>query len=46
MESLTNWLAKPFNVDQDALRWFLFVGLIVIALVLWGTILRDIRGVL
>lgn len=45
MESLTNWLSRPFNQDQNAWHWFLFVGLIVIALVLWGTILRDVRGV-
>jgi hypothetical protein len=45
MESLTTWLAKPFNQDQSAFKWFLFIGLIVVALLLWGQILKDIREV-
>ena len=45
MEGLTQWLAKPFSEDQSAFRWFLFVGLIVVALILWGQVLKDIRGV-
>ena len=45
MQSLTDWLQKPFSQDQSALKWFLFVGLIVVALILWGQILRDIRGI-
>jgi len=45
MEGLTTWLAKPFDQDQSAFRWFLFIGLIVVALILWGQILADIRGV-
>jgi hypothetical protein len=45
MEGLTHWLSQPFNQSQDAFSWFLFVGLIVIALTLWGIILNDIRGV-
>jgi hypothetical protein len=45
MEGLTQWLSQPFSAEQNAFRWFLFVGLIVIALILWGTILRDVRGV-
>jgi hypothetical protein len=44
MEGLTDWLKKPFNSEQDAFKWFLFIGLILIALMLWGVILRDIRG--
>lgn len=46
MEGVTQWLAQPFSQDQSAYRWFLFTGLIVVALILWGTILRDIREVL
>jgi len=45
MESLTTWLARPFNADQSAFAWFLFIGLIVVALILWGQILKDIREV-
>jgi hypothetical protein len=44
MQSLTDWLSKPFNTDQNAYHWFLFVGLILIALILWGTIIKDVRG--
>jgi len=46
MEGLTQWLAQPFDQNQNAYRWFLFIGLIVVALALWGVILHDIRGAL
>ena len=46
MEGLTNWLKQPFSSDQNAYKWFLFVGLIIVALTLWGIILKDIREVL
>jgi len=44
MEALTQWLAQPFNAGQSAFKWFLFIGLILIGLILWGQILNDIRG--
>jgi len=43
MEQLTQWLAQPFNSSQSAIGWFLFVGLIVVALILWGQIIKDFR---
>ena len=46
MLGLTDWLAQPFNQGQSAFKWFLFVGLIVIALILWGQIIKDVRGVI
>jgi hypothetical protein len=45
MEGLTAWLKQPFSANQDAFKWFLFIGLILVALILWGTILRDVRGI-
>jgi hypothetical protein len=44
MEGLTTWLKQPFDQNQSAFRWFLFIGLIIVALILWGVILKDIRG--
>jgi len=43
MQALTEWLSKPFNSQGTALGWFLFVGLISVALVLWGQIIKDFR---
>ena len=45
MEGLTQWLSSPTIGNQSPGQWFMFVGLILIALLLWGIILRDVRGV-
>jgi hypothetical protein len=45
MMGLTEWLSEPFNQGQSAFKWFLFVGLIVTALIMWGVIIKDVRGV-
>jgi hypothetical protein len=44
VEALTQWLKQPFNASQNATGWFLFTGLIVVGLTMWGVILHDIRG--
>jgi hypothetical protein len=43
IEDFTNWLSRPFAEDQSATRWFMFVGLILVSLVMWGVIIHDIR---
>lgn len=37
-DQLAAFLSKPFSEDMSAFRWFLFVGLIVSALVSWHMI--------
>lgn len=38
---LVNWLSQPFSPNMSALRWFLLVGLILIALGAWRQIFKD-----
>jgi len=32
---LAAFLSKPFSEDMSALRWFLFIGLLLVALASW-----------
>lgn len=36
------WLSQPFRKDMDVVGWALFVGLIVVLLVLWTSVLSRI----
>lgn len=38
------WLAKPFDQSMDALHWFLFIGLVIVAVILWAMVLRTVEG--
>jgi len=40
--SFREWLAKPFDADMSALRWFLFFGLLILISVAWGVIVRKV----
>ena len=42
--SLKSWLARPFSSDMDTTHWFLFAGLVLVLLGIWGMVLRDIKG--
>jgi hypothetical protein len=42
---LAAWLAQPFSTNMSAARWFLFIGLIVVALWGWHQIARDFSAV-
>ncbi len=42
LSTFQSWLARPFSTDQDALHWFLFVGLILVTMILWGMVLRIV----
>jgi hypothetical protein len=44
VEALTQWLSQPFKSDQSAIGWLMFVGLIVIALIFWGQVIKDFRS--
>lgn len=40
-QQLAQWLSQPFNSDMSALRWFLFIGLLLALLVAWHLIYRE-----
>lgn len=40
--AVSSWIASPFNTQGSALRWVLFVGLIIIAVWFWNVILIDL----
>ena len=37
-----NWWADPFDADMGATNWFLFIGLLIVASILWRLILGHI----
>lgn len=36
------WFNQPFAVEQDALHWFYFFGLIIFISIAWQFVLRHI----
>ena len=44
MQTFKDWFASPFQADMSAVKWFLFVGLLVIITALWGILFRHIKG--
>lgn len=40
--SFKDWLAQPFSAEQDAKRWFLFIGFFLCVMILWRIILGHI----
>lgn len=38
--SFKEWWAKPFDSQGDVLNWFLFIGLILVLILLWGRVIR------
>lgn len=38
------WFAHPFNNQGSAFNWWLFVGLLVIAVWFWGRVLAKINS--
>jgi hypothetical protein len=43
LEGFKNWAAQPFRADMPLQNWFAFIGLILVAIVLWNIILRHIQ---
>jgi len=41
---LKDFLGAPYRGNMTALQWFLFIGLLMIAIVGWRFILQHIRG--
>lgn len=40
--NIVDWFAHPFSTSGSALRWVLFVGLLIIAAFFWQIILLEI----
>lgn len=45
MQKFKDWASAPYRGDMSALDWFLFTGLIIIAIIGWRFILAHLRGV-
>lgn len=37
-----SWAKQPFSADMDLQHWFLFIGLILVLMILWGIIMRHV----
>jgi hypothetical protein len=42
IDSVVTWFKRPFDSANNAVEWWLFVGLIIIAAWMWSVILRDV----
>ena len=40
--SFADWVRRPYAEDMSAFRWFLFIGLLILILVLWRTVIDKI----
>lgn len=43
-EEIQNWLARPFKADGTVLDWFLFLGVVLVAVYLWSVIIRELHA--
>lgn len=43
-DDFRTWAATPFSADMNATHWFMFVGLLLLILMLWGMILGHIKA--
>lgn len=44
IESLKNWASQPFDTQMSLGRWFLFTGLVMVLVIMWIMILRELKG--
>lgn len=44
IDNLKGWVAQPFNTQMSLSHWFLFTGLVLVAVVLWIMILHELKG--
>jgi hypothetical protein len=42
--SLKDWAKKPFSSQMDLAHWALFTGLVVVLVIMWLMVLRDLKG--
>lgn len=45
MQAILNWFNQPFTSNMNAFRWFLFIGLLVVIVALWGIIMKHLEAV-
>jgi len=41
-DDIIGWMKRPFDAQGSAVRWILFVGLLIIAAWFWHVILMDV----
>jgi len=41
--AITGWFARPFNSSGDVVSWFLWVGVLIIAVFFWQLVLLEIQ---
>jgi hypothetical protein len=44
VSSLKDWIRQPFDAQMSLKGWLLFTGLIIVAVILWTMVLRDLKG--
>lgn len=44
IESLKAWASQPFDSQMSLSRWFLFTGLVLVLVIMWIMILRELKG--
>lgn len=41
-QNVADWWAQPFNTQGSVINWFLFVGLLIVIIIAWNTVLRFV----
>lgn len=44
-EEFKAWLAKPYSADMSALQWGAFLGLIIVIMIFWNLVLRQMKAI-
>lgn len=45
MSRVSAWVAHPFTEDMDLVHWFLFLGMVIIAVILWVFVINKITDI-
>lgn len=44
ISSLKGWASRPFDSTMNLGQWALFTGLVIVLVIMWLMILKEIRG--
>jgi hypothetical protein len=44
ISSLKSWASQPFSTQMNLGSWTAFTGLVIVLVVLWIMVLRDLKG--
>lgn len=44
LENVKGWASHPFTTQMNLTGWFLFTGLVLVLVILWNLILKEITG--